>query len=63
MMITKIDSGVTAPAGFYAASAAAQIKYKGRSDMAMLYSELPCVSAGVYTSNLVKAAPALVCVG
>ena len=35
----------------------AQIKYTDRLDMAMVYSNSPCVSAGTYTTNLVKAAP------
>ena len=54
-----ISGGVTAPKGFKAASCAAGIKYKERTDMAMLYSEAGCVSAGVYTSNVVKAAPVI----
>ncbi len=54
-----IEGGVTAPKGFQAASAAAGIKYKNRTDMALIYSETPCVSAGVYTTNVVKAAPVL----
>ncbi len=36
-----IDGGVTAPKGFLAASTAAGIKYKDRSDMAMIYSTVP----------------------
>lgn len=52
-----IEGGVTAAKGFQAASAAAQIKYKGRTDMAMVYSEVPCVAAGTFTTNVVKAAP------
>lgn len=51
------EGGVTAPKGFQAASAAAEIKYKNRTDMAMIYSEKPCHQAGVFTSNIVKAAP------
>ena len=51
-----IDGGVTAPEGFKAASCAAGIKYEGRTDMAMIWSDAPCTAAGVYTSNLVKAA-------
>ena len=51
------EGGVTAPKGFKAASAAAEIKYKNRTDMAMIYSEKPCTQAGVFTSNIVKAAP------
>lgn len=54
-----IPGGVTAPKGFQAASAQAQIKYKDRTDMALIYSESPCVSAGVFTTNVVKAAPVL----
>lgn len=53
----QMDGGVTSPQGFYAAAAAAQIKYKDRTDMAMVYSKTPAVSAGVFTTNVVKAAP------
>ena len=52
-----IDGGVTAAKGFFAASTAAGIKYQDRTDMALLYSPYPCVSAGTFTTNLVKAAP------
>lgn len=52
-----ITGGVTAPKGFQAAATAAEIKYKDRTDMAMIYSETPCVSAGTFTTNVVKAAP------
>ena len=55
--ITKIEGGVTAAKGFFSASCMAQIKYTDRLDMAMVYSNSPCVSAGTYTTNLVKAAP------
>ena len=54
-----IQGGVTAPKGFQAAGVEAEIKYKNRKDMALIYSEIPCVGAGVFTSNLVKAAPVL----
>lgn len=52
----KITGGVTAPKGFFAAVTAAQIKYKDRTDMAMVYSKEPCVAAGTFTTNVVKAA-------
>lgn len=52
-----ISGGVTAAKGFKASAAAAEIKYKGRTDMAMIYSEVPCVAAGTFTTNVVKAAP------
>ena len=54
-----IAGGVTAAAGFQAAAAAAGIKYQGRNDMALVYSAFPCVAAGVFTSNVVKAAPVM----
>lgn len=57
MSIKVIEGGVTQPKGFKASCTAAGIKYQGRTDMAMVYSEAPCVSAGVYTTNIVKAAP------
>jgi len=55
----RIDGGVTAAQGFLAASCEANIKYKGRTDMAMVFSAAPCAAAGVFTSNKVKAAPVL----
>ena len=48
---------MTAAKGFKAASTAAGIKYKDRTDMAMIYSEVPCAVAGTFTTNIVKAAP------
>ena len=50
------EGGVTAAQGFKATSTAAGIKYQGRTDMAMVSSDVPCVCAGTYTSNVVKAA-------
>ena len=55
----QIKGGVAAAKGFYAAAAAAGIKYQGRDDMALIYSEVPCACAGTFTSNVVKAAPVL----
>ncbi len=52
-----IDGGVTAAKGFKAACAAAGIKYQGRTDMAMVLSDVPCRAAGTFTTNIVKAAP------
>ena len=57
MGIKIITGGVTAARGFKAASTAAGIKYKDRQDMAMIYSQEPCRSAGTFTTNIVKAAP------
>ena len=55
--VNIIEGGVTAAKGFEAAAAAAEIKYKGRTDMALIYSQTPCQAAGTFTSNVVKAAP------
>ena len=52
-----IEGGVTKAKGFEAASTAAKIKYEGRTDMALVYSSRPCVAAGTFTTNVVKAAP------
>lgn len=52
-----IKGGVTAAKGFEAASTAAGIKYKDRSDMALIYSQKPCKTAGTFTTNIVQAAP------
>ncbi len=54
-----IAGGVTAPKGFLAADTAAGIKYQGRTDMAMVYSEADCTVAGTFTTNVVKAAPVI----
>lgn len=53
----QIKGGVTAAKGYEAASTVAGIKYQGRTDMALIYSQVPCVSAGTFTTNVVKAAP------
>ncbi|MBQ3601975.1 MAG: bifunctional glutamate N-acetyltransferase/amino-acid acetyltransferase ArgJ [Lachnospiraceae bacterium] len=53
----KINGGVTAAMGFEATATAAEIKYKGRNDMALVYSTVPAKVAGVFTKNVVKAAP------
>ena len=55
----KINGGVTAAKGFKAAAAEANIKYEGRTDMAMIVSDVPAVCAGTFTTNVVKAAPVL----
>lgn len=55
----KIEGGVTAPKGFEAAGVEAGIKYQNRKDMALVFCETPCTAAGVFTSNVVKAAPVL----
>lgn len=55
----QIQGGVTAAKGFEAAGTVANIKYKNRMDMALIYSTAPCKAAGTFTTNVVKAAPVL----
>lgn len=54
-----ITGGITAAKGFEAAGIEASIKYQNRKDMALIYSEAPCTTAGVFTTNIVKAAPVI----
>lgn len=57
--IKIIEGGITAARGFMAAGGSAGIKKNGRADMALIYSDTPCVSAGTFTTNRVKAAPVI----
>ena len=45
--------------GFSAAAVEAGIRYKNRLDLGLIYSDQPAVTAGVFTTNRVKAAPVL----
>nr|WP_321468306.1 bifunctional glutamate N-acetyltransferase/amino-acid acetyltransferase ArgJ [uncultured Desulfobulbus sp.] len=45
--------------GFLAAAVEAGIRYSGRLDLGMIFSTTPAVTAGVFTTNKVKAAPLL----
>ncbi|MBI2909154.1 MAG: bifunctional glutamate N-acetyltransferase/amino-acid acetyltransferase ArgJ [Chloroflexi bacterium] len=54
---------VTTPKGFLAGAVYAGLKTEcaDQRDLGILYSEAPCAAAGVFTSNLIKSAPILVC--
>jgi glutamate N-acetyltransferase/amino-acid N-acetyltransferase len=54
--------GVTQPLGFRAGVAAADVRGDGqeRPDVAILESDRPAAAAGVFTRNLVKAAPVVI---
>ena len=54
----EIAGGVTAPQGFRAAGVACGIKPEGR-DLMLLVADRVCSVAGVFTTNVVKAAPVL----
>ena len=56
-MNKNISGGVNAAKGFMANGFNAGIKNNVKKDMALVYSEKPCVAAGVFTTNKVKAAP------
>ena len=43
--------------GFQASGVAAGLKKNGKKDLGLLYSSLPAAAAGVFTRNLVQAAP------
>lgn len=55
----KINGAIIAPQGFEAAGIRTGVKRR-RKDLAIIYTKKPAVAAGVYTTNVVKAAPLLV---
>ena len=58
--ITTVNAGVTASRGFLAGSAAAGLRtLSSNDDLALLFSEAPCVAAGLFTSSALRAAPVL----
>lgn len=59
------EGGIASPIGFYAAGVSADVRNKGdnRLDTGIVYSQIPCSAAGVFTINAVKAAPVLQCQG
>ena len=46
--------------GFSTSAVAAGIRYKDRLDLGLIYSDIPAVTAGVFTTNQVKAAPVVI---
>ena len=64
MSLKRIPGGVNAATGFSTATAACGIKRTGptgslRNDLCLVVSDQPAAAAGVFTTNLVKAAPVL----
>ena len=57
----RIDGGVTAPAGFRAAGLHCGIKASGKPDLSLIVSDTVASAAGVFTTNLAKAAPLYLC--
>jgi glutamate N-acetyltransferase/amino-acid N-acetyltransferase len=56
----EVEGSVTAPQGYLAAGVASGIKKKGL-DLAVLFSSQQASAAGVFTQNLVQAAPVVLC--
>jgi glutamate N-acetyltransferase/amino-acid N-acetyltransferase len=56
---SRIKGGVGAPQKFLTSAVSCGIKNPSadRLDLALIYSEVPCSSAGAFTTNRVKAAP------
>lgn len=61
--ISSVRGGVCAPQGFTAAATHCGIKRVNttKDDLALVYSEFPATGAGVFTTNVVKAAPVYLC--
>lgn len=53
--------GVTSPHGFKANGFWAGIKKSGKPDLGIIYSDVMCTAAAVFTRNSVKAAPIVLC--
>ena len=51
-----LKSGLNALTSFQTSGIEANIKYKKRKDMALIFSAYPCIAAGVFTRNKVRAA-------
>jgi len=61
LQIKKISGGIVAPKGFKGSGVSCGIKQqKGRSDLALILSEVDAAAAGVFTTNVVKA-PCVLC--
>ncbi|MDQ3864166.1 MAG: bifunctional glutamate N-acetyltransferase/amino-acid acetyltransferase ArgJ [Actinomycetota bacterium] len=55
--IKSLSGGAAAAAGFVAAGVACGVREVGRRDLGLLFSELPCETAAVFTRNVVQGAP------
>lgn len=54
---TLASGTVTSPFGFVAGAVQSGIRSPNKLDLAILYSEVPCTAAGMFTTNAIKAAP------
>jgi len=58
--IKSRSGGAASAAGFVAAGIACGVREAGRRDLGLLFSELPCETAAVFTRNVIKGAPLVV---
>jgi glutamate N-acetyltransferase / amino-acid N-acetyltransferase len=58
--IKSLTPGVTAASGFVAAGVGCGVRDVGRRDLGLLFSELPCETAAVFTRNAIWGAPLVV---
>jgi len=58
--IKIVSGGITAPEGFVANGINCGIKKK-RPDLGLIFSKEECIAVGTFTTNLVKAAPIILC--
>ncbi|HVE77206.1 MAG TPA: bifunctional glutamate N-acetyltransferase/amino-acid acetyltransferase ArgJ [Actinomycetota bacterium] len=60
MTLSVVRGSVCAPEGFRAGGATAGLKESGRPDVALIVSDGPAASAGLFTQNTAAAAPVLI---
>jgi len=58
--IKTLSGGAAAAGGFVAAGVACGVRGSGGRDLGLLFSELPCETAAVFTRNALKGAPLVV---
>ena len=58
--INTLSGGVAAAGGFVAVGVECGVRGSGGRDLGLLYSELPCETAAVFTRNALKGAPLVV---
>ena len=55
--IETVPGGAVAPEGFLGGGVECGVRYSGRRDLGLLFSEHECAAAAVFTRNVVKGAP------
>src|SRR5215210_7947768 len=55
--INTLTGGAVAPEGFVAGGVVCGVRNSGRRDLGLLFSELECTAAAVFTRNVLKGAP------